>query len=277
MARPRVPYRPRDGGTPLGVFTMGVRPEHRWLLLTALIVGALLLLSALAMNRPNVVWADAKPHCPGCRHEVKPYANRCSDCRFEFDWVVADEEDSPVSPFILSADEQRAFKAAVEALGEEKAAKRVATATGLSATDAARYLDRLTRSSCGYCAGTGAHLGGSGDCPVCFGHDTCVSVDDEDTLRIRLGDEDAARDLRRLKLTLQGLGRPAKGDAGASARAEIRELLEDYMDDHAGSIEATQVPVPGALLGDESAGIQSTTGALARSRIVRVLKALQAE
>lgn len=259
---------------------MGVRPEHRWLLLTAVIVGALLLLSALAMDRPNVVWIEGQPHCPGCRNQVEWYSTRCPHCGFEFDWVTADEEDSPVSPYILKADEERALKAAVEDLGADEAAKRVAAATGLSPEDAGTWLASIRRGVCGYCAGTGKHLGGEGDCPCSLGtSDTCVSVDDEDTLRVRLGDEEAARDLRRLVLAVEAMGPASAGDAGAGDREAIRELVRDYLDDHAGSVEAAQIPLMPALFEGGPAPLPAearTNGELARGRILLALEALGA-
>ena len=71
---------------------MGIPAQSRWWVVTLLIVGVLVLISALALDRPNVVWSDGVPECPHCRHEVRHYSHRCQHTRSH--WVIWDHPAS---------------------------------------------------------------------------------------------------------------------------------------------------------------------------------------
>lgn len=82
---------------------MAIRPESRWWIVTLVLVGGLFALSALALDRPNVVWnAAGAAACPSCGSEARPGTRRCAACREEYDWVVAPPEVAPASPFALA-------------------------------------------------------------------------------------------------------------------------------------------------------------------------------
>ena len=61
-----------------------MRPELRWLVMTILIVGVLLAISALALDRPDVIWTTKGPECPACRTPVASFAYKCKDCDESF-------------------------------------------------------------------------------------------------------------------------------------------------------------------------------------------------
>src|SRR5262245_16399027 len=86
-SRPRG-FRPEGGRLPIPR-SMG------WLVVTAVVVLSLVALSWFALDRPNVVWSDVKPHCPHCRSVVPDYSKRCPVCREEFDWTPSPDEASP--------------------------------------------------------------------------------------------------------------------------------------------------------------------------------------
>ena len=168
---------------------MHVPASSRWWILTLLIVGTLLLISALALDRPNVVWQSHQPHCPHCRHVVEEYSSRCGDCRGEFDWVIAGKEQSPISTDSLSALDAEWLHARVEELGLETAASRVSDWTGLSTEAATEYVQSVGRGDCGHCGGTTQYLDAEKPedretCPCCFG--ACNSVAFEGDRRVRL-------------------------------------------------------------------------------------------
>ncbi len=81
---------------------MAIPVGSRWWIVTLLIIGTLLLISALALDRPNVVWQGYVPHCPHCRHEVSEFSSRCADCRGELDWFTASDEQRPIYQDSLS-------------------------------------------------------------------------------------------------------------------------------------------------------------------------------
>ncbi len=55
---------------------MAIPAASRWWIATLLIIGILVAISALALDRPNVVWNDGEPHCPACRKQVEYYSSR---------------------------------------------------------------------------------------------------------------------------------------------------------------------------------------------------------
>src|SRR5437899_3288167 len=112
-----------------------------WLVVTGIVVLALVALSMFALHRPSVVWgaavragpgvsvADVEPHCPHCRSVVPAYSNRCPVCREEFDWASAPDDQSPLCVHCLTPAQDDVVRDRRRALGEEKAAARVAKAT----------------------------------------------------------------------------------------------------------------------------------------------------
>src|SRR5262245_34221759 len=98
---------------------MTVRPESRWWIVLLLLAGAVFGLSALALNRADVVWSAGQPLCPHCRSRVEPFSTRCATCREEYDWAVSPDEDSPVSGYSLSPLEERHLRTRIKTLGEE--------------------------------------------------------------------------------------------------------------------------------------------------------------
>ena len=255
---------------------MGIRPEFRWLLMTAVIVGLLLTISAMAMDRPNVVWTAGQPTCPSCRSPSNMYATRCATCAVDFDWEVAPDEDSPISGHSLSSLEEQEVHEATSRLGADEVERRVARVLGSSRQRAKAYLSRLRQGRCGYCGGTGEDLSGQDDdeCPVCFGQGACVASGGDG--RMRLGDEQAAQAHARVLAqieALDGRGRPE------ALLPVIRRLCRGFLLVHAGTVQASALPYwrhgetlrPVQLVGDGT----STAAGEARARIEAVLEALR--
>ena len=275
---------------------MAVRPEFRWWILTLVLVGVLVGISLLAMDRPNVVWRDGQPSCPHCRSAVNAFSSRCATCEEPFDWTVAPDDDSPLSPWSLSTLEAKALVDRVIALGEDVAAQRVATALGLEPDAAEAYLDAVGRGRCGYCGGTGIALDAkpsrrSDPCPVCLGQGACIACNGD--RRMRVGDEAAFRALRQYVEALDDL------DAAlppAVRREEARKLGDAFVRRYAGTVEATlilfepglqrsvpsqldlQAASPATVLGVAQRGYSddSAVGA-ARRRLDAVLEAVAGE
>lgn len=259
---------------------MHVPASSRWWILTLLIVGTLLLISALALDRPNVVWQSHQPHCPYCRHVVAEFSNRCGDCRGEFDWVIAGKEQSPISTDSLSALDAEWLHARVEELGLETAASRVSEFTGLSVEASEEYVQTVGRGDCGYCGGTKQDLGAAKAderevCPCCFGAGNSVACDGD--RRVRLGDPTARRAFLAYRSEFADL---LTSEAAAADQAkEARRLAEEFLSMHAGSREAAQIRYWGDVLegADTGTGKPRTVTAVAAERLELVLKALRAE
>lgn len=249
---------------------MAVGPQYRWILLTAVVVGVLLAISALALDRRDVVWMDGAPRCPHCRSVVERYSYRCPVCREEYDWAISPEEDSPLCPFDLSVLEDQHFTARVKALGLDVAAHRVAESQRLTLEAADAYVRQLKSGRCGWCGGTGKDLGatwGKGDvCPICWGAGACIVCDGDH--RLRFGEWAAARDFGRMHLEIAAL--PGRLPLEAR-RAEVKRLAKEFLDAHAGSEAAASLPLWTTWTGRE--GDPTAPGA-ARHRIVEILDAL---
>jgi hypothetical protein len=251
---------------------MAIHPQYRWMLLTAGVVGVLLAISALALDRRDVVWTEAGPRCPHCRSKVERYSYRCAVCREEYDWAVSPEEDSPHCPYCVSAMGEQHLTQRIQALTLPVAAKRAGDALGWSAEAAQAYLKALRRGRCGYCAGTWKDLRWAGpkseECPVCFGDGACIACEGDG--RLRLGDWPGARDLARLRLDVAGM--PSRTPLEAR-RAEVRRLAKEFLDSHAGTEAAASLPFWAAWRED---GGGPPAAEEARLRVVRVLDALDA-
>ena len=251
---------------------MPVRPESRWWIVLLVLVGLLLGLSALALNRPDVVWTTGQPACPHCRRPVEPFSTRCPTCREEYDWNASPDEDSPISAWSLSPLEERHLRARIRTLGEEAAAERVANALGVSPREAAAYLKQVGTGRCGWCGGTGRDLSAAPDakdpvCPACFGSGACVACGGD--RRIRVGDGGASRDLRRY---LQEIAAVSRLVDLQDQRAEVRRLGRDFVKAHAGTLEAQQVLFAPDWTPE---GEPVRTVAASRARLDRLIRALR--
>src|SRR5687768_231954 len=155
---PRTPRSPGRAATvrwPPRGGSMTVRPESRWWIVLLLLGGMVFGLSALALNRADVVWAAGQPRCPHCRSRVEAFSTRCATCREEYDWTASADEDSPISPYSLSPMEERHLRARIKALGDDVAVQRVADALQLPRASVAEYLKQVGSGRCGWCGGTG--------------------------------------------------------------------------------------------------------------------------
>lgn len=220
---------------------MGIPAQSRWWVFTLVVVGILVLISMLALDRPNVIWAGTSPECPHCRHEVRAYSHRCGDCGGEFDWVVPSDEESPISTASLSAQEAEWVRDRVKALTPEVAAQRVAKATGLSSEAAGIYLETVGRGDCGWCGGTRSDLAATADeaseCPACFGSGDCVNCGGD--RRIRIGDPRAARALVVYKRELADIVQSRVPDEVKLQGAQ--RLAREFLASHEGTLEAGQI------------------------------------
>ncbi len=256
--------------------SMAIPVASRWWIVTLLIVGTLLLISALALDRPNVVWQSHKPHCPLCRNEVREFSSRCGECRGEFDWVVAGEEESPVSHNSLSVLESEWLHDRLQELTVEEAAKRVAEFTGLSAEASAEYVKSVGRGDCGWCGGTKRNLDAEPPeppeaCPCCFGSGDSVACGGN--RRVRMGDPTARRALHAYKTELDDL---LRSEASGERRArEAQRLAEEFLSVHAGTQEASRIAYWVDIA--EGGSQARTVTQAARERLDLVLKALRAE
>lgn len=223
---------------------MAIRPESRWWIAILVLLALLFGLSALALDRPNVVWREGQPYCPHCRTAVATEAHRCQACREEFDWAVAPDEDSPLSPFTLSAHEVKRAKARIQELGEEQAATLIAQALGTTVVAAREVLSELGVGRCGWCCGTGKELPAAQGpapatappCSVCRGEKACIACGGD--RRMRLGDPDAQRALRRYREALADLPAFLTPE---ERRLELMRLGDEFLDRHAGTQQATEI------------------------------------
>jgi hypothetical protein len=218
---------------------MAIRPEFRWLLMTAVIVGLLLSISAMAMDRPNVVWMGGEPACPSCRTTTNMFATRCPTCATDFDWEFAPDEDSPISGHSLSSMEEQELHDATTRLGAEEVKRRVVRALGVAPARAEAYLARLRQGRCGYCGGTGEDLSAEsgGECDVCFGRGACIASGGDG--RMRLGDESAALAYRRMLAQIEALDGRGSPEMVLPI---VRRLCRAFLLAHPGTVEASQTP-----------------------------------
>lgn len=271
---------------------MGIPAQSRWWVFTLVVIGALVLISMLALDRPDVIWAGETAECPHCRHEVRDYSHRCADCGGEFDWVVPADEDSPISSHSLSAQEAEWVRDRVKALGPEVAAQRVAAATDLSLEAATRYLETVGQGDCGWCGGTRDDLaaleGERRDCPACFASGDCIECAGD--RRIRIGDPRADRALRDYQRELKDV--LASGVPDDVKRESAQRLARAFLASHEGTQEASEIVFWPELLprvvgtdgpvGEESGGRKRYAGGTKvvqkqRARLERILIALQAD
>lgn len=253
---------------------MGIPAQSRWWVFTLIVIGILVLISMLALDRPNVIWAGIAPECPHCRHEVRPYSHRCAECRGEFDWVVPNDEDSPISAASLSAQEAEWVRDRVKALTAEVAAQRVAEATGLALPAATAYLETIGRGDCGWCGGTRRDLtapeGEIRECPGCFGSGDCVECGGD--RRIRIGDQRADRALRAYKRELNEV---LVSKVPVEVKREgAKRLAREFLVSYEGTREAGEILFWPAIGGADAT---RPVIAVARGRLDRVLEALRAD
>lgn len=220
---------------------MGIRPEFRWWILTVAVVGVLLLISALALDRPNVVWEEGVPHCPHCRSEVPFYSSLCPTCTERYDWTVAPDEGSPLSRWSLSALEARFLRERTDALGQEEAVRRVAGLLRIAREAAKEYLEQVDRGRCGWCGGTGRDLASSKKedvCPVCFGRGLCIACGGN--RRVRVGDENAHRAWIRYRTGVEDVADAVRLPDAVRVE-EVHRLARELVTSHFGTMEATRV------------------------------------
>jgi hypothetical protein len=253
-----------------------------WLVVTGAIVLVLVGLSMFALDKPDVVWSTGKPHCPQCRTVVPEYSHRCPACREEFDWFPAPDDASPICTHCLTASQDDFVRDRRKALGEEKAAQRVADATKLSAAAAALYLKAVGRGQCGWCGGTGLDLDRPPDehaaCPVCFGERRCIACDGD--RRVRVGVEASSIAITRYEEDVQTL--KAEYTPAATARTALRQAAETFLRRHAGTIEAERLlfwPRLGEAKAEVHVALAERSRAVdvARGRLGAVMDALAAD
>lgn len=250
---------------------MAIRREFRWWILTVVVVGLLLFISALALDRPDVVWEEGRPHCPHCRSEVGFYSTRCRTCAERYDWSVAPDDISPYSHWSLGALEVRRLRDFVEARGREVAIDRVEEAFGIPHAAATAYLEHVGRGRCGYCGGTGRDLSAfeaGVPCPVCFGRGACIACGGD--RRVRIGDEAAHRALLVYEAGVQDV-RDTKHVSEAVRVEEVRRLAEKFLSRHAGTIEASRI-----LFWPDWPSLKTAADS-ARERLDRLFEVLEAE
>lgn len=259
---------------------MAIRPESRWWIVTLVLVGGLFALSALALDRPNVVWnAAGMAACPSCGSEARPGTRRCAACREEYDWVVAPPEVAPASPFALAPLEAAWVKERVTALGEAAASERVAAALSLPVPAALAWLRALDTGTCGWCGGTGLEPAATAPaspasrpeevpCSTCRGRKRCISCDRGH--KVRLGDVEATAAYARLRAAEADF-RPVV--TLAARRAEVERLTAEFIERHAGAPEAQRLVVPSQWSG-AGGEVATCLVARARQRIDQALEAL---
>jgi len=258
---------------------MTIPVQSRWWIATLVIIAVLVLISALALDKPDTVWSAEKPHCPFCRHEVERYSDRCADCKGEFDWVVCPEEESPICADSLSVLQAEWMAERLAALGPEVAIERVARATGLSAEKAEAYLHSVGRGDCGWCGGTKVDLSSvepledAEPCPACLGTGRCTGCQGD--RRARLGDQRAARALAAYQAELADLAKMRVPLGLERVQTEVRGLGERFLESHAGTVEAQFIlfwPKVGP-----AGQVGPTVAAVCRGRLERVIRELVPE
>ncbi len=255
---------------------MAIPRSMGWLVVTGGIVLALVGLSFLALDKPNVVWSVGRASCPHCRTAVPAYARRCPTCREEFDWVVAPDEESPWCEQCLSPGEDEALRLRRKALGEEVATQRIASALSIPAASAAEWLHGVGRGQCGWCGGSGKDLSApateASPCPVCFGEKRCIACDGD--RRVRVGLEASHAELERYRAAAAVLTTPST--PLDLARAEVGKGNEGFLRRHSGTIEAAELWFPPLFLGGDSGGTSPRAATMARLRLQNALNALKA-
>jgi hypothetical protein len=242
------------------------------------VIGVLAGISALALIRTDVVWLGGVAHCPHCRSAVEPYSSRCKTCREQYAWQVASDEDSPISPWSLSALEDQVLQARVAALGREASAARVAQALGVTPAAASEYLDKVSFGRCGWCGGTERDLAVGPPqrepCPACLGRGACIACDGD--RRMRRGEEGAARSLHRYRSAMTDLSALAPESV---QRRAARRQTELFLERWHGTEQATEIwfwPEWKSHGGTADAPARRAVEA-ARSRLDKVLGALLSE
>lgn len=254
---------------------MAIPAASRWWIATLVIVGLLLAISALALDRPNVVWDAHKPHCPSCRKGVEMHSSRCAACGGDFDWVVSTGEQSPLSRNSLSVLEVEWLRERVATLGAETAARHVAASTELSSEAALQYL-AVGHGNCGWCGGTrkdlsAADLEEADACPMCLG--TGQSIDSGGDRRVTLGNWAAERAIQAYEADMYALLRTSL--PAATVQEEARRLSESFLRRFVGTRQAARVYFwphvkPGAGRQDENRAVR-----VGRKRLTDVISALR--
>lgn len=220
---------------------MAIPAGARWWIATLVIVGLLLAISALALDRPNVVWDGHEPHCPKCRKAVEMHSSRCAACATEFDWVASSDEQSPLSAASLSALEAEWLRERVTALGPEEAARLVAESTGLGPEAALEYIS-VGQGNCGWCGGTRKDLSSedlkqADACAMCLGTGKSIACGGD--RRVTLGNWAAERAIQAYEEEMREL---LTADLDAKVvRDEARRLAESFLRRFAGTEQASRV------------------------------------
>ncbi len=220
---------------------MAVPAGSRWWIATLVIVGVLLAISALALDRPNVVWHAHSPQCPSCRTGVEWYSSRCATCSAEFDWIVSGDEQSPLSNASLSVLETEWLRKRVAELGVENAAERVAEKTGLSREAALEYLT-VGHGNCGWCGGTRKDLASPDlnepeSCPMCLGTGRSIACGGD--RRVTLGNWAAERALTDYKAEMRQL--TTANLEPDVVQDEARRLAEGFLRRFAGTQQVESI------------------------------------
>ena len=208
----------------------------KWAFISGGVALLVALLTAAALNQPDVVWNDGEPHCPNCRVRVPAYAEVCPVCRRDFDWKV----DARPCRLCLGETEVRYLRT----LSEEDVRGRVAAAggivAGLDADGVVEWASSIGRHTCVYCAGTGQPRGLEPDsplaklaielgneCPVCVGEDECVACGEDGVTDF--GDPAAhrvyAEYVRRRDSGRPLIGAYAASDVAGSFDRTVRDLI----------------------------------------------------
>ena len=261
---------------------MGMPRPARWLLVTALVMGGLVALSLLALDRDNVVWSAYQPHCPFCRNDVKWYSTRCPACDRDFDWTAAPEDDSPICTDCLSPGEDEHVRARRKALTEPVVLDRVSKALAITPEAAAEYLKRFGRGDCGWCGGSGKDLSAPTKpeappepCPVCFGGKKCITCGGD--RRVRIGQEGADQSIRRYGESIEALNGEIQAPVERQ-REDVRRETEKFVSRWSGAAEARRLvfwpTYPENMRADASRRRLAVD--VVKSRVRRVIEALDA-